>query len=63
MKSFVRATPGIRYTLDASYAGTDSVVLVYTVHHPDGTDRPGADTMRLDANGQVVEWRCHYPFD
>lgn len=61
--SFVRATPGIRYTLDASYAGTDSVVLVYTVHHPDGTDRPGADTMRLDANGQVVEWRCHYPFD
>ena len=39
--SFVRATPGIRYTLDASYAGTDSVVLVYTVHHPDGTDEAG----------------------
>ena len=61
--SFVRATPGIRYTLDRSYAGTDSVVLIYTVHHPDGTDRLGADTMRLNAAGQVVEWRCHYPFE
>lgn len=61
--SFVRASPGIRYTLDASYAGTDSVVLVYTVHRPDGTDKTGADTMRLDADGRVVEWRCHYPFE
>ncbi len=60
--SFVRAPAGIRYTLDASYAGTDSVVLVYTVHRPDGTDRPGADLMRLDGDGKVVEWRCHYPF-
>ncbi len=61
--SFVRATPGIRYTLDSSYAGTDSVVLLYTVHHPTLGDRPGADTMRLDAEHRVVEWRCHYPFD
>jgi ketosteroid isomerase-like protein len=60
--SFVRASPGIRYTLDASHAGTDSVVLVYTVHRPDGTDKPGADLMRLDGDGKVVEWRCHYPF-
>ena len=60
--SFARASAGIRYTLDASYAGTDSVVLVYTVHRPDGTDKPGADLMRLDGDGKVVEWRCHYPF-
>ena len=59
--SFVRATPGIRYTLDRTYVGTDSIVLIYTVHHPTG-DKPGADTMRLDADGRVVEWRCHYPF-
>lgn len=61
--SFVRATPGIRYTLDASYACTDSVVLLYTVHHPTGGDRPGADYMRLDADGRVTDWRSHYPFE
>jgi hypothetical protein len=60
--SFVRATPGIRYSVDGTYAGTDTVVLRYTVHHPTGGDKPGLDTMRLDAEGKVVEWRCHYPF-
>jgi hypothetical protein len=62
-ESFTRATPGIRYTLDGSYAGTDSVVLLYTVHHPTLGARAGADTMRLDTVGRVAEWRCHYPFD
>lgn len=61
--SFERATPGIRYTLDSSYACTDSVVLLYTVHHPTRGDLPGADFMRLDDRGQVVEWRSHYPFE
>jgi hypothetical protein len=55
--------PGIRYTLDASYAGTDSVVLVYTCHLPNGTDKPGADSMRVGPDGKVVEWRCHYSTD
>jgi hypothetical protein len=63
VESFTRATPGIRYTLDGSFAGTDSVVLLYTVHHPTLGDRAGADTMRLDDDGRVVEWRCHYPFE
>jgi SnoaL-like domain len=55
-------TPGIRYTLDATYAGTDAVVLVYVCHYPDPDrpDKPGADAMRVDAAGRVVEWRCHY---
>jgi hypothetical protein len=61
--SFVRATRGIRYTLDGSYAGTDTVVLCYTVHHPTGGERSGVDTMRLDADGKVVEWRCQYRFE
>ena len=61
--SFTRATPGIRYTLDASYACADSVVLLYTVHHPRLGDRPGADYLRLDAAGDVTEWGSHYPFD
>lgn len=61
--SFVRATTGIRYTLDAAYASTDSVVLLYTVHHPARGDLPGADYLRLDADGRVVEWRSHYPFE
>jgi SnoaL-like protein len=54
--------PGIRYTLDATYAGSESIVLVYTCHLPDGTNQPGADSMRVDGDGKVVEWRCHYSF-
>lgn len=60
--SFARATRGIKYTLDASYAGTDSVVLCYTVHHPTLGKRTGTDTMRLNPDGKIVEWRCHYPY-
>ena len=53
----------VRYTLDAAYAGTDTVVLVYTCHLPGGVDKPGADLMRVDPEGRVVEWRCHYASD
>ncbi len=59
----LRRAPGIRYTLDATYAGSDAIVLVYTCYSPDGTVRHGADSMRVDATGQVVEWRCHYSYD
>lgn len=59
----LRRTPGIRYTLDATYAGADAVVLVYTCYSPDGTIRHGADSMRVNAAGKVVEWRCHYARD
>lgn len=54
-------SPGIRYTLDESFVGTESVVLVYTCRYPDGRpDKRGADSMRVDPSGRVVEWRCHY---
>jgi hypothetical protein len=53
----------VRYTLDRAMAGTDTVVLVYTCHLPDGSSKPGADLMRLDGDGKVVEWRCHYATD
>lgn len=53
-------TPGIRYTLDATYVGIDAVLLAYTCHNPDGTQRRGCDSMRVNTAGQVVEWRCHY---
>ena len=59
----LRRTPGIQYTLDAAYAGTDTVVLVYTCHLPDGTVKHGADSMRVGSDGQVVEWKCHYSGD
>lgn len=62
-ESFVRATRGIRYTVDAAYAGTDTVALAYTVHHPTYGDRGGVDTMRLGQAGKVVEWRCQYAFE
>ncbi len=60
--SFAKATQGIQYSLDASYAGTESVVLCYTVHHPSLGKLSGIDTMRLDDAGKVVEWRCQYPY-
>ena len=59
----LRRAPGIRYALDATYAGTDTVVLAYTCRSPDGTVRHGADSMRVGAGRKVVEWRCHYAHD
>ena len=56
----LRSHPGIRYTLEGTYTGTDAAVLVYTFRLPDGTVGHGADSMRVDAAGQVTEWRCHY---
>jgi hypothetical protein len=53
----------VRYTLHQALAGTDTVILVYTCHLPGGVDKPGADVMRVDADGKVVEWRCHYATD
>ncbi len=53
----------VRYSLRHRFAGTDSVILVYTCHLPGGIDREGADFMRVDAEGKVVEWRCHYGSD
>ena len=45
------------------FAGTDSLILLYTCHLPGGADREGTDFMRLGADGKVVEWRCHYDSD
>ena len=56
----LRRTRGISYTLQATYAGTDSVILVYACGFPDGAQKPGADLMRVDRDRMVVEWRCHY---
>ncbi len=53
----------VRYTLRHRFAGTDSLILLYTCHLPGGADREGTDFMRLDAGGKVVEWRCHYDSD
>jgi hypothetical protein len=53
---------GVRYTLDATYTGTNTVILAYTCHAPTGGSIGGADIMRVDADGKVVEWRCHYAF-
>lgn len=57
-----RQVPDIRYTLDNTYVGTDSIILLYTCHLPDGRTANGSDFMRVDSEGKVVEWRCHYPF-
>jgi ketosteroid isomerase-like protein len=59
----LRRSGDVRYTLDRTLVGTDSVVLVYTCHLPTGVDKPGADLMRVDADGKVTEWRCHYATD
>jgi hypothetical protein len=53
----------VRYSVERALAGIDTVVLVYTCHMPDGSARPGADLMRVDGKGKVVEWCCHYATD
>lgn len=60
IESALRRTRGITYTLHANYVGTDSIVLVYTCDLPGGTQKWGADMMRVAGNRTVVEWRCHY---
>lgn len=60
LEGALRRTSNVRYTLHATYVGTDSIILVYSCGLPDGTQHPGADVMRVDAAGKVVEWRCHY---
>lgn len=60
--SLVRATQGIQYRADRVDAGTLSVAITYRVLHPAG-ERLGLDVMRLDEQGKVDDWRCHYPFD
>jgi hypothetical protein len=52
----------VRYTLHDVYSSTETVILVYTCHLPTG-DRPGADLMRVNGDGKVVEWRSHYTSD
>ena len=59
----LRRSGDVRYTVDATYHGAETVVLVYTCHFPDGTVRPGSDLLRVDDDGRVVEWRCHYADD
>ena len=56
----LRRTNDVRYRLDATYVGTDSVVLVYSCGLPHGPQKLGADIMRVDETGKVIEWRCHY---
>ena len=42
-------TPGIAYTLDATYVGSDDIVILYTCTYPDGRPaKSGADTMRVN---------------
>jgi ketosteroid isomerase-like protein len=60
IENALRHTRDVRYALQATYVGPDSIVLTYTCGIPDGPQKAGADLMRVDSNGQVVEWRCHY---
>jgi len=56
----LRRTSQVRYSLQATYVGTDSIVIVYSCGLPDGNQKVGSDSMRVDAERRVVEWRCHY---
>lgn len=53
-------TGQVRYTLQATHVGTDSIVLSYACGLPDGPEKLGADLMRVGADQKVIEWRCHY---
>jgi len=59
----LRRAGDIRYQVDATFVGSESVILAYTCVFRDGSRRTGADSMRTDETGKVVDWRCHYTFD
>jgi hypothetical protein len=59
----MRRVPDIRYSIDASFVSTQTVVFVYTCRFLDGQVKTGADSIRLSKDGKIVEWRCHYSFD
>jgi hypothetical protein len=62
MAESLRRVTGISYRLDTVYIGADTVVLAYTFTLPDGTKKTGADSMRINREGKVVDWRSQYPF-
>jgi hypothetical protein len=49
-----------RFGCSTTHVGVDGIVTVYRCELPDGTDEPGADSMRVGGDGKVVEWRSHY---
>ncbi|MCK9931784.1 nuclear transport factor 2 family protein [Frankia sp. Mgl5] len=59
----MRRVPDIRYSVDAAYVSTQTVIFVYSCHFSDGQVRTGADSIRVDDEGKIVEWRCHYTFE
>ncbi|MBL7496583.1 nuclear transport factor 2 family protein [Frankia sp. CNm7] len=59
----MRRVPGIRYSIESSFVSTQTVVFVYTCHFADGQSKTGADSIRVNKAGKIVEWRCHYSFD
>ena len=62
MTKSIKRVPGITYRLDTTYIGADTAVIAYTFRLPDGTEKTGADFMRVDSEGKVVDWRSQYPF-
>ncbi|CUU55017.1 SnoaL-like domain-containing protein [Parafrankia irregularis] len=59
----MRRVPDIRYAIQSSFVSTQTVVFVYTCSFTDGQIKTGADSIRLDRDGKIVEWRCHYSFN
>ncbi len=60
MADSLQRTVGVTYTHDATYVGTDGVVIVWTCYFPGGSTLSGADNMRVDPSGQVYDWRSYY---
>jgi hypothetical protein len=56
----LRRVPGMSITLDSTYVGTESVILMHTIRLPDGMQVSGADFMRVDEDGIVVDYRSHF---
>ncbi|OAA26732.1 SnoaL-like domain-containing protein [Frankia sp. EI5c] len=57
----MRRAPGIRYSIESSFVSTETIVFVYTCHFSDGRTAKGVDSIRVNKEGRIVEWRCHYP--
>jgi hypothetical protein len=62
VESSLGRSRGVHYTLDEMFVSPESVILLYSFRLPDGTERQGADLMRVDEEGKIIDWRSHYPF-
>jgi hypothetical protein len=61
LESF-RRVPELSYSLDSTFVSTQTLIFIYSCYFANGETKTGADSLRVDSMGKIVEWRSHYSF-